>query len=404
MNNLNNINSDDSQLVYLDYAATAPMCEEACLAMKPFVSSFGFESLPFRGNANSLYSLGREANSYLETAKRDLSRCLHAKRPSEIVFTASSTESIFLALSGLFAANGCKTIITTEIEHPAVLQAANHVAGKKNVVLLKVNKHGFVSNDELAAAIKNAENPLVSVQMANSELASVQDIAQLVSVAHGLGCIFHCDMTQAFGKVPVDLEKLDVDSASFSSHKIGGPQGVGALYLKNSVGFSSPMIGGGQENKRRGGTQNVCGAVGFAAAAKACVANLDEEVKRLQEFKDFIVDNLSKMTTSANKSVRLVVDEKAGLNENPACSYLPNIATFIVGGVESETLILRLDDRQISVAGGSACSTGSVTVSKSLKAVGISDDDGMCELRVSFGRYTTKDDITSFVNSFKEVI
>lgn len=404
MAELKNKNEEIGHLIYLDYAATAPMCEEACLAMKPFVSSFGCESLPFRGNANSLYSLGRDANNHLESARRDLSRCLHAKKPSEIVFTASSTESIFLALSGLLVANGCKTIITTEIEHPAVLQAANHVAGKKNVVLLKVDRHGFVSQAELENAIKKSECPLVSVQMANSELASVQDIEKLSNIAHSLGCLFHCDMTQAFGKVPVDLVQLDVDAASFSSHKIGGPQGVGALYLKNGVKFASPIVGGGQESRRRGGTQNVCGAVGFAAAAKACVANLDEEVRRLKEFKDFIVDSLSKMTTSANRPVRLVVEEMAGLNENPSCSYLPNIATFIVGGVESETLILRLDDRHISVAGGSACSTGTATVSNALKAVGVSDDDGMCELRVSFGRYTTKDDITSFVNSFKEVI
>ncbi|MDO4841939.1 MAG: aminotransferase class V-fold PLP-dependent enzyme, partial [Phoenicibacter congonensis] len=289
--------------IYLDYAATAPLCEEARDAMQPYVSAFGNESLEFRGNANSLYTLGRDAHNQMEASRREFSKAIGAKRAEEVIFTASSTESIFLALAGLFNANNCKTIITSSIEHPAVLEAARSVAGKNNVCELKVDKWGFVSAEDLSKAISNCESPLVSIQMANSELASVQNISELAKVAHDASCLFHTDATQALGKVRFNAAELSVDAASFSSHKIGGPQGVGALYLKNSVKFSSPIVGGGQESKRRGGTQNVCGIVGFAAAAKAACENLDEEASRLATLKSKLVVSLSSLTTSANKNV-----------------------------------------------------------------------------------------------------
>lgn len=390
--------------IYLDYAATAPLCEEARDAMQPYVSLFGNDSLEFRGNANSLYTLGRDAHNQMEAARRSFSKVIGAKRPEEVIFTSSSTESIFIALAGLFNANNCKTIITSSIEHPAVLEAAHFVAGKNNVFELKVNKWGFVSADDLADAIKNKEAPLVSIQMANSELASVQNLSELAKVAHDAGCLFHTDATQALGKVKFKTAELGIDSASFSSHKIGGPQGVGALYLKNSLKFSSPIVGGGQESKRRGGTQNVCGIVGFAAAAQAVENHLENELERLAKIKSKLAVSLSSLTTSANKNVRLVVNEEECISAGSGCSFLPNIATFIVGGIESETAILRLDDRGISVAGGSACSSGSTTASRALKAVGIPDDDAFCELRISFGRYTTGNDIETFINEFKEVI
>ena len=387
--------------VYLDFAATSPLCEEARFAIRPFFHTYGTDSVCMRGNANSLYTPGRDANIQLEKARKMIATSLSAGRPDEIVFTSSSTESIFLALAGLFAANGCKTIVTSNIEHEAVTQAAIAVAGKENVVQVKVDKFGFVDLENYKQILSKADAPLVSVQMANSELASVQNIAQLTEIAHDSGFLFHTDITQAIGKMEVDLGKLGVDSASFSSHKLGGPQGVGALYLKNRVKFASPIIGGGQENKRRGGTQNVSGAVGFAAAVNASVLKVEEERERLSAMKRKLIAEVCSTTTSAGKKCRLAVNEVEG---SKVGEYLPNIATFIVPGIESETVILKLDEKGICVSGGSACSTHSASPSAALKAVGVSDDDAFCELRVSFGRYTTEDDINTFLSEFREVI
>ena len=389
------------KFVYLDYAATSPLCEEARFAVRPFFHEFGSASVCMRGNANSLYTPGRDANTQLERARKTVAQSLNANRPDEIVFTSSSTESIYLALSGLFTANNCKTIVTSNIEHEAVLQAALAVAGKPNVVQVKVGKFGFVDIEDYKKVLSQAESPLVTIQMANSELASVQDVGQLTKIAHHAGALFHTDVTQAVGKVKVDFSEIACDAASFSSHKVGGPQGVGALFLKNRVQFKSPIVGGGQENKRRGGTQNVAGAVGFAAAVKASASILDEETARLSALKQKLVEDVCALKTASGKNVRLAVNEAEGRNRG---EYLPNIATFIVPGVESETVILKLDDKGICVSGGSACSTHSPTTSASLKAVGVTEDDANCELRVSFGRYTTENEIETFINELEEVI
>ena len=392
---------EHKKYVYLDYAATSPLCEEARFAIRPFFHTYGSDSICMRGNANSLYTPGRDANIQLEKARKTIATSLGAGRPDEIVFTSSSTESIYLALAGLFSANNCKTIVTSNIEHEAVSQAAIAVAGKSNVVQVKVDKFGFVDVEDYKKLLSEVDSPLVSIQMANSELASVQHVAQLAEIAHVAGCLFHTDITQAIGKVKVDLGELGVDAASWSSHKIGGPQGVGALYLRNKVKFASPIVGGGQENKRRGGTQNVSGAVGFAAAVSASAQKVDEEHERLLAIKRKLVAQISGLTTSSGKKCRLAVDEAEG---EKVGEYLPNIATFIVPGVESETVILKLDEKGICVSGGSACSSHSTTPSSALKAVGVSDDDAFCELRVSFGRYTTDSEIETFVREFKEVI
>ena len=387
--------------VYLDYAATAPLCEEARFAIRPYFHTYGTDSVCMRGNANSLYTPGRDAAIQLEKGRKTIATSLNSGRPDEIVFTSSSTESIYLALSGLFNANGCKTIVTSNIEHEAVIQAAIAVAGKSNVFQVKVDKFGFIDVEDYKKVLGEADSPLVSIQMANSELASVQHVEQLAEIAHNAGCLFHTDVTQAIGKCRVDLCQLGADAASFSSHKLGGPQGVGALYLKNRVKFASPIVGGGQENKRRGGTQNVSGAVGFAAAVKTSTDKVDEESARLLALKEHLISEVCNMTTSAGKKCRLAVNETEG---SKVGDYLPNIATFIVPGVESETAILKLDERGICVSGGSACSSHSKSPSFALKAIGVSDDDAFCEIRVSFGRYTTEDEIDTFTQVLREVI
>lgn len=395
---------EHKKYVYLDYAATAPLCQEARFAVRPYFHTFGNDSVCLRGNANSLYTPGRDANIQLEKARKTISESLNAKRPDEIVFTSSATESTFLALHGMFVANGCESIIISNIEHPSVEMAAIAVAGKQNVIKVKVDKFGFVHPDKLENAIKLANKPLVSIQMANSELASVQNVSQLAKIAHNHSSLFHADITQAVGKIKVDFQELGVDSASWSSHKIGGPQGMGGLFLKSGLKFQSPIVGGGQERKRRGGTQNVCGSAGFAASVKASCSLCEEESNRLRELRDRLIFAVGEMTTKTGKKCKLVVDEAKAVDEVKDAYYLPNIATFVVPGFESESIILQLDERGICVSGGSACSSESTKPSGALKAIGLSDDEAFSEVRVSFGRYTTEDDIEVFIDNLKEVI
>lgn len=392
---------DREQYIYLDYAATAPLCEEARLAMRPFFQESCSNSVSMRGNANTLYTLGRVANLKLEEARSQISSSLGAKRASEIVFTSGATESVYLAIAGLFGANSCKRIITSEIEHACVIESAIAVAGKQNIIFLKPNKFGIIEEDVFKDAFLEGEKALVSIQMANSEIGSIQNIQKLASIAKEQNAIFHCDITQALGKIDVDLEGLGVDSASFSSHKLGGPFGVGGLYLKRGVRFKTPIKGGGQEEGRRGGTQNVAGVCGFAAAVKASTEKLELEHDRLLGFKNEICKAVPPIKSKKNgKSCKMTIDQGG----SKQASFLPNIAHITLPGVESEVAILKFDEEKICVSGGSACSAISSGPSKVLRAIGKPDDEAICALRVSFGRYTTKKDIDKFLEILKKVI
>ena len=231
---------------------------------------------------------------------------------------------------------------------------------------------------------------LVSVQMANSEVGTEQPVAELAAVAHEHGALMHTDAVQALGKVPVDVGALDVDAASFSGHKILGPKGVGALYLKARTPFDACMLGGGQESGLRSGTQNVAGIVGFAAAVKACTENLVHESNRQRELRDWLYEELG-----ANPGVKRTVDVPTGSKR-----FLPNIVHVLVPGFESETMVLRLDNEGFGVSGGSACSSKSLDPSHVLHAMGIPDDEAYSALRISFGRFTTKEDLERFAQAF----
>ena len=259
------------------------------------------------------------------------------------------------------------------------------------VTYLDPDKQGFVSVADLQGAL-NDETVMVSVQMANSEVGSIQPIAELAGAAHAKGALFHTDATQALGKTPVDVRALGVDAASFSAHKICGPKGVGALYLKARTPMSEFLGGGGQEEGRRSGTQNVCGIVGFAAACHAACSMLEEESIRLAALRDRLYAELS-----AVPGVTATVDVSKG-------SFLPNIVHVIVDGFESETLVLRLDMMGFGVSGGSACSSHSLSPSHVLRAMGVSADRAYGALRISMGRYTTSNDIEAFVVALKSCL
>ena len=394
---------DANDYVYLDWAATAPLCEEAARAMAPYQVP-GRANLAVGGNANSLHAPGRAAFAALEDARRSLARDLGASRPDEIVLMSGATEADDAALLGIARAAAAERrrrggdfvphVVTTAVEHDAVLAPARRLEAEGfRVTRLAPNRQGFVEPAALEAVL-DEDAVLVSVQAANSEVGSIQPIAALARAAHGVGALFHTDAVQALGKAPVDVGAWGVDAASFSAHKVGGPKGVGALYLRARTPFEPQAIGGGQESGRRSGTQNVAGAAGFAAAVHAACGLQGREAARLSALRDRLYAGLA-----AHDAVEATVDVAPGSVE-----FLPNIVHVLVRGLESETLILRFDLRGFGVSGGSACSSHSLAPSHVLHALGIDDDRAHGALRISMGRYTTERDVDAFLGAVAGVL
>ena len=389
---------------YLDWAATAPLGEEAALAMQPFLAP-GLGNLTLGMNANSLHSPGRAAFEAMEIARRQIATDLGASRPNEIIFTSGATEADNAALLGIARAATAQRrrtkgkdyaarVVTTRLEHEAVLEPARLLASEGfEVVYVDPDRQGFVQPEALARALSD-NTVLVSVQMANSEVGSIQPIAALARLAHDAEALFHTDATQALAKTPVDLGALGVDAASFSAHKICGPKGVGLLYLKARTPFTPQMLGGGQEDGRRSTTQNVCGIVGFAAALHAAVEHLEEETARQRAMRDWLYERLA-----ALGRVRATVACPPGSTD-----HLPNIVHVLVRGFESETLVLRLDQKGFGVSGGSACASHSLEPSHVLRALGDSGDDAFCALRISFGCYTSQEDLERFASALEDCV
>ena len=389
--------------VYLDWASTAPLCREAAEAMAPYMVP-GSQNLRVNGNANSLHSVGRNAFSEMEDARMRIARALHADRPTDIIFTSGATEADNLALLGIVDAllqarrakgqKACGKVITTEIEHDAVLSVLPRLRARGvKVVKLVPNAAGFISRASLEHELDD-DTLLVSVMLANNEMGAVQDIKDLADVAHAKGALFHTDATQALGKVPIDLKELGVDAASFSAHKIGGPKGIGALYLRAHTLLKPLIDGGGQEGGLRSGTQNVMGMAGFAAALVSAVNDQADEACRERALRDRLY---AEMTSVSGVRPVVRVPRDSG-------DYLPNIVDVTVDGMESETLILRLDVAGFAVSGGSACSTGSLDPSHVLTALGMERDRALGALRVSMGRYTTEDEVDRFLCAFRKAV
>lgn len=388
--------------VYLDYAATAPLCEEASCAMAPY-QTFGRVNLVQGANANSLHAPGRVAFAALEGARKVLAGALGARRPDEIILTSGATEADDTAILGISQAAAALRrqagggefvphVIVSSIEHDAVLAPAKRLEAMGfRVTRIAPNRQGFIEVQALEEVLDDT-TVLVSVQAANSEVGSIQPIAELAAAAHRRGSLFHTDAVQALGKAPVNVGEWGVDAASFSAHKVGGPKGVGALYLKARTPFQAYLIGGGQESGRRSGTQNVAGAVGFAAATQAAQDMQKDEAVRLGMLRDKLYKELVEFGL-----VQATVD--VAPND---FNFLPNIVHVLVDGLESETLILRLDMQGVGVSGGSACSSHSLEPSHVLRALGVDADRAQGALRVSMGRYTTENDMVVFLDALRK--
>ncbi len=374
-------------IVYLDYAATTPVDERVLDAMMPFLRER-------YGNANSLYALGRDAYKAMEDARERVAASIGASHPSEVIFTSGGTESDNTALIGLATGGGRSSghIIVSAFEHHAVLEPAEWL-GKHgfDVTELGPRPDGLIHAEDLKAAMRE-DTVLVSVMHGNNEIGTIQPIRELADVAHAGGAVFHTDAAQTLGKVNFNVDELGVDAASFSSHKIYGPKGFGALYLRKGTRMAPYMMGGGQESRRRSGTQNTAGAAGFARALEIMDAERPAETPRLTALRDRLVEG--------------VLDrlELTSLNAAETEARLPHIANFIIKGVEGEAMLLHLDAKGIAISTGSACSSGSLKPSHVLLAIGCPQEFAHGSLRVSLGRYTTEEDIDFFVESLVPVV
>lgn len=381
------------QLEYLDYAASAPMRQEALEAER------AYERAPYAGaNPNSLHTLGRQAARALDGARRDLAAVLGGGfRPSDVTFTSGGTESNNLALIGI--AEGVRAraarrrrVVISAIEHDSVLDLAGPLRARGfEVELAGVRRDGIVDPAALEPLLDDT-CALVSVMAANNETGVIQPVAELARRAHACGAIFHTDAVQGFCHVPLDLS--DVDAVSVAAHKIGGPVGVGALAVRGRVPLRPLLVGGGQEAGRRAGTQDVRGALAFAAAARACDATLAETRALVARRASALYERVCAPGTGILPTTSAVVDD----------GRLPGIVSLMVPSVDSETLILSLDQAGFEVSAASACSSGSLDASHVLLAMGVPRDQALGSLRVSFDERVSEDALNRFASTLVNIV
>lgn len=354
--------------LYLDYAATTPVHAEVVQAMAPHWSEHF-------GNPSSIYSYGQEARGTIEDAREKVAGLISAS-PDEIVFTSGGTEADNFAIKGVaFAAKKGNHIIVSAVEHHAVHETCSFLERHGfEVTYLPVDGYGLVDTDDLTKAITK-ETILVSVMHANNEVGTMQPIAALAAIAREAGVYFHTDAVQTVGHVPTDVGELGVDLLSISAHKLYGPKGVGALYVKKGTRLVPFMHGGGQERNRRGGTENVPGIAGFGKAAEIAAKEAPEEAERLTVFRRRLIEGI------------LGTIEDSRLNGHPE-QRLPNNVNISIDYVEGESMLLNLDLEGICASTGSACSSASLEASHVLLAMGLAHEQAHASLRFTMGKWT----------------
>ena len=364
--------------IYLDYNSTTPVDRAVLEAMLPyFADSFG--------NASSIHSAGQRGRAAVDAARESVAALIGAK-PAEIVFTSGGTEADNLALFGSVAASNQtrKHIITTAIEHHAVLNAAQALAKQGvEVTFVPVGASGIVDPEDIRRALR-PESILISVMHANNEIGTIQPIEEIGRIAAEADVYFHSDAVQSAGKLPLDVNRLGVDFLSLSAHKIYGPKGVGALYVRAGTPLEPQFYGGHHERDQRPGTENVPGIVGLGNAAELANENLTGDVLQLA----ILRDRLERALVGSLPSVRINGDAKW---------RIPNTTNLAFAGASGESLVIALDLQGVACSTGAACSSGAVEPSHVLLAIGLSPDDARSSLRFSLGRTTTSDEIESAI-------
>ena len=373
--------------LYLDNNATTPLAPEVFQAMTPWLTE-GF------GNASSIHWFGQQAASAVEAAREAVAALLHAQA-AEIVFTSGGTEADNTALFGVVDAaktpGGTKHVVTTAIEHHAVLHTAKALEKRGvRVTTVGVDASGIVDPDEIRDAI-TPDTVLISVMHANNELGTVQPIEEIGRIARERGIPLHTDAVQSAGKIPLDVDRLNVTLLSLSAHKLYGPKGVGALYVRKGTQLRPLLFGGGHERDRRAGTENVAGIVGFAAAAGLAMRTLNEEAERLAGLRD----RLEAGILQSIPSVRINGD----LNRR-----VPNTSSVTFDFAEGEGFVIAADLRGLACSTGSACSSGSVEASHVLTAIGQRPEQARSTVRFSLGRFNSQADIDGALEVIREVV
>jgi len=371
--------------VYLDHSATTPVDPIVLEAMLPyFTTRFG--------NPSSVHSFGLDARSGVEQTRTTLARILNAHE-SEIIFTSGGTEADNLAIQGIARANRSRGnhIITSAVEHPAVLNTCQKLEKEGfEVTYVKVDQYGMVSPEDVEAAIRK-DTILITIIHANNEVGTINPIAEIGEIASKHNIPFHTDAVQTFGKLPIDVNKMNLSALSLSSHKIYGPKGCGALFIRKGIPISPLLHGGEHERSRRAGTLNVPGIVGLGIAAELCYQKLEKEQREIQAVRDYfqkrILQEIDNVTLNGHPTQRLF--------HNLNCSFI---------GCENDSLLLHLDMHGIAVSTGSACHSGSVEPSHVIKAMGFDNQRAKSVIRFTLGRSNTREQIDYTVEVLKESV
>ena len=372
-------------MIYLDNAATTKTAPEVVDAMLPYFSEY-------YGNASTIYSLGAESKKAMDHARQTIADSLGAK-PEEIYFTAGGSESDNWALKATaeaYASKG-KNIITTKIEHHAILHTCEYLEKRGfEITYLNVDRDGLISLDELKAAIR-PDTILISVMFANNEIGTIEPIAEIGEIAKEHGVLFHTDAVQAYAQVPINVDEMHIDMLSASGHKLNGPKGIGFLYIRKGVKIRSFVHGGAQERSRGAGTENIPGIVGLGAAVERAMRIMDSKTRKEIELRDYLIGRLE--------------------NEIPHCwlnghrtKRLPNNINFSFLFIEGESMLIMLDMKGICASSGSACTSGSLDPSHVLLAIGLKHEEAHGSLRLTLSEDSTKEEMDIVAEEVKKIV
>ena len=369
-------------MLYFDNSATTPIDQDVQSLMSDLNQNI-------YGNPSSIYASGRNAKNTIEIARRQLANAINSET-SEIIFTGGGSEANNIVLWDMVHKKR-NHVITSSIEHPAILLVLRELEklGVKHTIV-PVDKNGLIDPDDIKKNIIS-DTGLISIMMANNEVGTIEPIQEIARIAQEHDVLFHSDAIQVLGKLPIDVKKLQLDIMSFSAHKFYGPKGVGALYIKDGVSINPMIIGGSQEKNMRAGTENVSGIAGLGLAAEIASNFEKENFSHLLElenyFKELIIDKHNDITFN-------------GFDNNK----LPGLVNLTIPNIPSDLLLINLDNDGISISNGSACSSGTISPSLVLKAMGLSDKSNLESVRISAGKYNTMDEVNKLVDSIHSSI
>ena len=371
---------------YFDNAATTKIKTEVLNEMMPYLTKN-------YGNASSLYSIGRNAKRAIENSRRQVAELINCN-PNEIYFTGSGSESDNTALKGYVYANKSKGnhIITSKIEHPAILETCKNLENKGfEISYINVDENGTIDLEELKKTIKPS-TILISIMFANNEIGTIEPIEEISKIAKENNIIFHTDAVQALGNTKIDVQKMNIDMLSMSGHKINAPKGVGALYIKNDIKIERFIDGGHQEKNKRAGTENVASIVGMGKACEIANRNLEVHIRNLRRLRDYYIVRITK---EMGDKIRI-----NGSLEN----RLPGNANISFKGMDGSEIVYRLDEYNICVSSGSACSSKNTTSSHVLSAINVPEEFLTGAIRTTFGDNNTFEEINYLINCLKKII